>query len=105
MTTDVTNLLIALREGTMNIEQVAQQFRQRAWPRTRRPEPQTYLELASAAEQDPDPEIPGSFEEVASAYRRGELSRAEYRILAEAAADSFRTEDQRRAEEESSGSK
>jgi hypothetical protein len=99
MTTEVTDLLTALRDGTMTLDQVARHFRQRAWPRTRRPEPQTYLELASAAEQDPEANVPGSFEEVASAYRRGELSRADYRILAEAAADSFRAEEQHRAEE------
>src|SRR5450755_88357 len=98
MNAEVTNLLIALRDGTMTIDQVAEHFRQRAWPRTRGPEPQTYLELASAVEQDPGPDVPGSFEEVASAYRRGELSRADYRVLARAAADSLRDEDQNRAE-------
>jgi hypothetical protein len=101
MNTEVANLLIALREGSMTIDQVAQRFRQRVWPQTRGPEPQTYLELASAAEQDPEPDVPGSFEEVAAAYRRGELSRTDYRILAKAAADTFRADDQHRAGEAS----
>jgi hypothetical protein len=97
MTTEVADLLNALRDGSMTLEQVAYQFRQRSWPKTKGPEPQTYLELAAAAQQDPGPDVPGSFEEVAAAYRRGELSRADYRALAEAAAESLR-------DEESSGS-
>jgi hypothetical protein len=104
MTTEVTALLTALREGSMTLEQVALQFRHRTWPRTRGPEPQTYLELAAAAQQDPEPDVPGSFEEVAAAYRRGELSRADYRVLAEAAADSFRAEVQQQNDDSSDSS-
>jgi hypothetical protein len=48
-----------------------------------------------AAEADPDPLVPGSFDEVAAAYHRGEISIDDYRTLAEAAADSMRAEDLR----------
>jgi predicted RNA-binding protein associated with RNAse of E/G family len=41
--------------------------------------------------------VPGSFDELAAAYRRGELTRAQYRTLAEAVAESLRAEDEREA--------
>ena len=95
MSNEITEMIMALRDGTMTIEEVANQFRRRSWPRTRGPEPQNYLELAAAAERDPEPYVPGSFDEVAAAYRRGELSRSDYRVLAEAAAESLRAESSR----------
>jgi hypothetical protein len=39
--------------------------------------------------------VPGSFDELAAAYHRGELTRPQYRTLAEAVAESLRAEDQR----------
>jgi hypothetical protein len=51
------------------------------------------LEFAAAAQEDPEPLVPGSFDEVAAAYRRGELSRPDYRLLAEAAAEGMHQED------------
>jgi hypothetical protein len=101
MSTEVTDLITALRNGTMTLDQVAQQFRQRTWPRRTTPEPTTYLELAAAAQQDPEPDVPGSIDEVTAAYDRGELDRFQYRTLAEAIAESINAEDQRRAEEAS----
>lgn len=88
--------MAALKNGTMSLEQVAQRFRERSWPRSRRIEPRTYLELAEAAQNDPGSLVPGSFDEVAAAYYRGDLSRSDYRLLAEAAAESMREEDMRR---------
>lgn len=95
MTSEITNLIAALRDGSMSLDEVASRFRERSWPRTRKPVPASYLEMASAAQEDPDPYVPGSFDEVAAAYHRGELSRPEYRALAEAAAESLSAEDQR----------
>ena len=89
---EVTDLLAALRDGTLSLDAVAQRFRDRSWPRTKPPAARTYLELAARA-QDPDPYVPGSFDDVAAAYHRGELSRVQYRTLAEAAAESIRAED------------
>jgi hypothetical protein len=37
--------------------------------------------------------VPGSFDDVLAAYDRGDLSRTQYRVLAEAAAESLRAED------------
>lgn len=96
MSSEVGELIVALQNGTMSIEQVAQRFRDRSWPRSRQIEPRTYLELAEAAQNDPPPLVPGSFDEVAAAYYRGDLSKPDYLILAEAAAESMREEDERR---------
>ena len=102
MSSEVTDLITALRDGTMTLDQVAERFRQRPWPPRAAPPPATYLELATAAQQDPPPDVPGSFDEVTAAYDRGELTRAAYRQLAEAAAESTATEQERPASAESS---
>jgi hypothetical protein len=57
------------------------------------------MEMAAAALEDPEPYVPGSFDEVAAAYRRGELTRPQYRALAEAVAESLRTAEQRGGKE------
>lgn len=93
MSSEVTDLINALRNGTMTLDQVAQRFRQRSWPRRTTPIPTTYLELAAAAQQDPEPDVPGSIDDVTAAYDRGELSREQYRRLVEAAAESMNVED------------
>jgi hypothetical protein len=95
MTSEVTDLITALRDGSMSLDEVAVRFRERSWPRTKGPPPASYLEMAAAAERDPEPDVPGSFDDVIGAYDRGELTRAQYRVLAEAVAESFRAEDQR----------
>ena len=92
---EVTDLITALREGSMSLDEVALRFRERSWPHTKAPPPANYIEMAAAAQEDPEPYVPGSFDQVAAAYRRGELTRVQYRALAEAVADSFRAEDQR----------
>ena len=102
ITTEVTELISALRDGSLSLEQVAQRFRERKWPRTRKPIRASYLEMAAGAQEDPEPYVPGSFDDLAAAYRRGDLTRPQYRALAEAVADSKRAEDQRLKEQEGS---
>ena len=102
ITTEVTELIAALRNGSLSLEEVAERFRERTWPRTRKPAPASYLEMAADPLEDPQPDVPGSFDEVTAAYDRGELTRAQYRALAEAVADSLRAEDQRLKEQEGS---
>ena len=97
MSSEVTDLIEALRSGTLSLEEVAQRFRERSWPRRRTPEPQTYLELAAAAQQDPEPYVAGSFDDVVAAYDRGQISDNEYEALSEAVAESKRAEDRRRS--------
>jgi len=93
MTSEVSKMISALRDGTMTLDEVAQQFRERKWPRRRWKPPASYLEMATRAQEDPEPYMPGSFDEVIDAYDRGMLSRDEYRILSEAVAESKRAED------------
>jgi hypothetical protein len=93
MRNEVTDLLEALNDGALTLEEVAQRFRERAWPRRRRARPTTYLELAAAELEDPDPYIPGSYDDVAAAYHRGQLSDDQYAVLIEAIAESKRAED------------
>lgn len=92
MSSEVTELILALRDGSTTLNDVAQRFRERSWQRARPFLPQTYLEAAAAAQSDPRPDVSGSFDEVTAAYGRGQLTRQEYRVLAEAAAESIRTE-------------
>ncbi len=100
MTSEVSEMIKALRDGTMTLEQVAQQFRQRKWPRRRRKPSASYLEMAARAQEDPEPYDPESFDDVTAAYHRGELSGAQYRDLsAKAVAESKRAEDRRLEEQ------
>jgi hypothetical protein len=95
MDSEIAQLIAALRSGTMSLEEVAQRFRERSWPRRNTPLPTSYLELAASAQQDPEPDIPGSFDEVDAAYEKGELSDDEYDTLAAAMSESLRAEDGR----------
>jgi hypothetical protein len=97
MTREVSGLIKALRDGTMTLDEVAQRFRERQWPRRRRPSPASYLEMAARAQEDPEPYDPNSFDDVTAAYHRGELSDSQYDTLAEAMAESKRAEDEREA--------
>jgi hypothetical protein len=99
MTTEVNDLIAALRDGTMNLDQVAQRFRNRPWPRRAKPLPTTYMELATAAQEDPEPTEPGSFDEVDAAYYQGKITDEQYEVLAQAMAESMRAEDRINAEE------
>jgi hypothetical protein len=103
MSNEVTDLLSALRDGTMSIDDVAHRFRERAWPRSHEPEPTTYIELAIQAQQDPEPYVPGSYDDVAAAYHRGDLTPEQYDVLAHAIADSMEAEDRRNTESAGSG--
>ena len=93
MRSTITALIDELQSGTMSLDEVAQKFREYSWPRTGRSDPQTYLEMAANAQRDPEPDVPGSFDDVVAAYDRGDLTRVQYRKLAEAAAESMREED------------
>jgi hypothetical protein len=97
MTSEVSDLIKALRDGAMTLDEVAQRFRERQWPRRRRPPPASYLEMADRAQEDPEPYDPNSFDDVTAAYHRGELSDSQYDSLAEAMAESKRAEDKREA--------
>lgn len=92
--TDVRELLTALSDGRMSLNEVAQHFRERTWIRR---QPQRYasdLEWMGAELDDAEPHLPGSFDDVSAAYHRDEITLEQYSVLREAVLDSYRTEDQ-----------
>jgi len=91
-TSEVTDLIAALRAGALTLDEVADRFRHRSWPRTRRPAPATPTEMVESL--DPEPDVPGSYDDLSAAYDRREITREQYRTLVEAAADSIRAERQ-----------
>lgn len=90
---EVTELLGKLRSGALSLDQVADRFRHRHWPRKRRPEVSSYEELARRAQEDPEPYTPGSFDDVLLAYDRKELTLEQYDRLSKAVAEAKRAED------------
>jgi hypothetical protein len=84
---EVTGYVAALRAGRMSLDEVAERFRQRDWPAARRPAPTTYAEMAQ--QQDVEPDVPGSYDEVTAAYDRGDLTSHEYRVLSDAVAEAI----------------
>lgn len=86
-TSEVAELIAALRAGRLTVDEVAERFRRRHWVAARRPVPRTYAEMAAL--QDVETDVPDSFDEVVAAYDRGELTREQYRRLAHAVADAI----------------
>jgi hypothetical protein len=93
MSNEVKELLKALNEGNMTLDEVAQRFRARKWPRREKSNPTSYLDMAAAELQDPDPYIPGSFDDVAAAYHQKRITRDQFQVLSEAVAEAQRAED------------
>jgi hypothetical protein len=92
MTSEVTAMIAALRDGTLSLDEVAQRFRARSWPHRPTPAPTTYIELAERAQEDPEPDVPGSFDEVTAALYRGDITDGDYEVLAQAMAESKRAD-------------
>lgn len=90
MSSEVSDLIRALRDGAMTLEEVAQRFRERTWPPSKPSVPANYRELAAAALRDPEPDVPGSFDEVVAACDRGDISEHQYQVLAKAVAEAKR---------------
>src|SRR5215469_7508315 len=93
MTNEVQALLDGLHEGTITLEEVARRFRAHKWPRRQKNAPASFLDMAAAELEDPDPYIPGSFDDVAAAYHQKKITRDQFRTLSEAVADAERAED------------
>ncbi|HWF79108.1 MAG TPA: hypothetical protein VN695_00915 [Streptosporangiaceae bacterium] len=93
MGNEVVELLNALHEGAMTVDEVAQRFRERVWPRRRSPSSASYLDALAAELQDPGTYIPGSFDDVIAAYDQRRISREQLRVLSEAVAVAQRAED------------
>ena len=82
---EITTLLAAYVCGQRSLEDLVWEFRARRWP----PVPPVCppgLEAAAPAIDDPEPYVPGSFDDVVFAYDLGKITDAGYQALAIAAA-------------------
>jgi hypothetical protein len=93
---EVTEWLDALRAGRMSLDEVAERFRHRNWAASRRAGPTTPIEMAR--QQDVEPDMPGSYDEVTAAYDRGDLTSEEYRVLSAKVAEAIDARLSRRPE-------
>jgi hypothetical protein len=80
----VITMLTSYREGQISLDDLSLEFRARRWPRIPDVCPPE-LEPAREAIDDPEPYVPGSFDDVVLAYDLGWLSAADFDILAIAA--------------------
>jgi hypothetical protein len=81
----VTSMLTSFRDGKLTLDDLSLEFRARRWPQVPDVCPPE-LEQARAAIDDPEPYVPGSFDDVVLAYDRGWLSDPDYEVLSGAAA-------------------
>jgi len=92
---EVTDLIDSYKAGELTLDELAERFQSRRWPRTTPPlRPSSYLEMAARAQEDPGPDVPDSFDDVEAAFFRHELSVEEYELLRRAVAEALRDEDQ-----------
>jgi hypothetical protein len=80
----VTSMLTSYRDGRLSLDDLSLEFRARRWPRIPDVCPPE-LEPAREAIDDPEPYVPGSFDDVVLAYDLGWLSDADFDVLAVAA--------------------
>jgi len=93
---EVTDLIDSYKTGELTLDELAQRFRTRHWPAVMPPPPSSYLEMAARAQEDPRERVPNSFDDVTSAYARGQLTREEYDVLSDAVLEAGSAEDQDR---------
>jgi hypothetical protein len=92
---EVTDLINSYRAGELTLDELAEQFRSRRWPRALPPpRPSSYLEMAARAQEDPGSDVPDSFDDVEAAFFRHDLSAEEYQRLRQAVAEALTAEDQ-----------
>jgi hypothetical protein len=92
---EVNELIGRYKAGELTLEELAQDFRTRRWPRTKPRSQMTYPELAARTEEDPETDVPDSFDDVEAAFFRHDLSVEEYSRLRAAMAEALKTEEQR----------
>jgi hypothetical protein len=80
----VIAMLVAYRDGRLSLDDLSLEFRARRWPQVPDVCPPE-LEQARDAIDDPEPYVPGSFDDVVLAYDLGWLSDADYDVLATSA--------------------
>lgn len=90
---EVTELIGQYKAGELTLDELAQIFRTRRWPRIKPTGRMTYQELAARAEEDPETDVPDSFDDVEAAFFRHDLSVEEYGSLKAAMTEALRAED------------
>ncbi len=80
----VTAMLVSYRDGRLSLDDLSLEFRARRWPQVPDVCPPE-LEQARDAIDDPEPYVPGSFDDVVLGYDLGWLSDADYDVMAAAA--------------------
>jgi hypothetical protein len=92
---EVTDLIDSYRAGELTLDELAERFRSRRWPRASHPlRPSSYLEMAAQAQEDPGSDVPDSFDDVEAAFFRHDLSAEEYERLRRAVAEALKSQDQ-----------
>jgi hypothetical protein len=81
----VTAMITSFRDGKSTLDDLSLEFRARRWPQVPDVCPPE-LAQARVAIDDPEPYVPGSFDDVVLAYDRGWLSDPDYDVLSGAAA-------------------
>ena len=80
----VTAMIVSYRDGRLSLDDLSLEFRARRWPQVPDVCPPE-LEQTRDAIDDPEPYVPGSFDDVVLGYDLGWLSDADYNVLATAA--------------------
>jgi hypothetical protein len=88
---DVTGPILGYVAGNLTLEDVVRWFRARRWPDVPSACPPG-LERAASAIDDPEPYVPGSFDDVVRAYDLGQLTDVDYEFLGRAALAARRAE-------------
>jgi hypothetical protein len=90
---EVTDLIVSYKSGELTLDELADRFRSRRWPRTTPlVRPSSYAQMAAAAQEDPGSDVPDSFDDVEAAFFRHDLSAEEYELLRRAAAEARQAE-------------
>lgn len=89
---EVATLLSALRADTMSLDEVADRLRRRSWPRSSWGESKIAFDRE---DWDVPEDAPGSVDDVVAAYDRRELTREQYRVLMDTAADGINAQERR----------
>jgi predicted kinase len=86
---EVATMIRAYLAGEMTLDALCGRFRSRRWPAVP-PVTPPGMEEAAAVIDDPEPYVPGSFDDVVRAYDRGWITDPDYEALAAAAAAGVR---------------
>lgn len=85
----IINMIAAFRADELTLSQLAELFHARQWPAVPAACPPS-IAAAAAAVDDPQPYIPGSFDDVVRAFDMGHISETDYELLAWASSSASR---------------